>query len=248
VSGSLEVAILNQSNGLVTDDDCAKMADAAQVSLGLHYAEAYNEIACHVAFYKEAEARPKNAAVFVIGEQPPDDGELGHHDETQKGIEEGFAYAAPVLQNGGGVLDLGSAGVSLFSVLDHELKEWKRDPNTNLWRDTYRDDFVQTADEVSDPVEMNSYPIKLPTGVEVWASDFVLQAYFDPQAPAGSKLTYCDAVKSPFELAPGGYMVVRTGGPGTEQQIFHRDVRTPQWKLDMKSKNPRGRSARRLGR
>jgi hypothetical protein len=223
------------------------MVDAALVSFTEHFCVAYEYVPTEIAFYSNYENARADGSVFVIGDVPPDEGELGHHTEESDGEETGFAFAQPVLKAGGAILTLGTAGCSLASVLDHELKEWRRDPNVNLWRDAPANaGYMQMADETADPVEMISYPVTLPGGTIVWMSDFVLEAYFDPQAPKDAKLTWCDSVKHPFELAEGGYAVVRDGVVGSERQIFHRKVPTPKWKMVMKG-HAKARTFRRIG-
>ena len=74
-------------------------------------------------------------------------------------------------------------------------------------------------------------------------SNFVLPAWFDPEATVGP-FDFLASLKAPFTILDSGYFVVRSGGPGTESQVFGEKM--PDWKRALKAKV--GRGGARLGK
>jgi hypothetical protein len=71
-------------------------------------------------------------------------------------------------------------GNSVSCAISHELCETAADPGANLWAaDNIATSFSK---EVCDPFENRAYPI-LSGGLNIYVSDFALQAYFVPRSP-----------------------------------------------------------------
>lgn len=142
----------------------------------------------------------------------PVPGAAGFHEESN-GLARGFVATpadAPVLK--GSNADAVTAS--------HEAIEMIINPATNVNVDM-PDGTSSTWQEGCDAVENDTYDETLEDGTVVTLSNFVYPAWFDPQAPAGSKFDHLGLLKAPFTMRPGGYMGVRTE-PGTVSQVFAR--------------------------
>lgn len=121
----------------------------------------------------------------------------------------------------------------LSSAISHECIEAQEDPYVRSWSDF--DGTQEIANEYADPVEGDSYRISVSSGASMAVSNFVTDRYFsDGPGPYDflSKLT------APRTMSPGGYMVLRTGGPsGTTNQVYGDAM--PQWKRYAKAKYSR---------
>jgi hypothetical protein len=103
------------------------------------------------------------------------------------------------------------------STLSHELLEMLADPDANLYAlgftrsKTRKKSEAWIPYEVCDAVQENLYSID---GVRV--SDFLFPEWFEPEHKRGSmKMDYRGVLRSPFELAPGGYTDAMVGGKWT---------------------------------
>lgn len=115
------------------------------------------------------------------------DGALGYHDEDE--------YGVPYIK----VADV--QGYDWRTTCSHEFLEVKGDSPANIWAQGPGNTMV--AYELADPVEGDSYDVD---GVPM--SNFVLPAWFDPQAAPGSRLDFMGRLSQPFTMTPGGYMIV----------------------------------------
>jgi hypothetical protein len=130
-------------------------------------------------------------------------------------------------------------------VVSHEVIELFGDIDVNDYDDGPESGHGMCyAHELCDPCEADGYTVKLPDDTAVLVSNFVLPAWFDQNAPAGSLFDFMGTCKAPFTMSAGGYMVVRNA-PGSEQQVFG-EVAPPAWRLEGK-RRPGSRTARRMG-
>ena len=190
-------------------------------------------------------AVPEGYYPIYLLDDPDQAGDLGYHTEDPGGRPYGRVFARPVLTAvGGSVL---SGGLSVASVLSHEVVEFFIDIGCNLWAD--RGDGTYVAYEACDPVEEDSYPVQVAdsTGAEVTVSvsNFALAAWFDPMATVpGTQYDWLKKLVAPLQVAPGGYVVVLDSKTGKIAQFFaseegralHAVTRPP---------HPAARSARR---
>lgn len=223
------IAVKNEST--LNDTDVATMCAAIQKQITLHVAPAWDGRTCTVKFYASGKKIPGYAWVVSVLNDSTQAGALGYHSEDNDAID-AFIFIKPVLDNGGVVLydSKNPQNVSVSSVLSHEIVEMFGDRFAN----TYCDDGSKTwALELCDPVEGNSYSISV-NGVMVSLSDFVFPNFFNPEAIASVNMpfNYMKTLTKPFVLDKGGYAIVRTGGPGTEKQIFGEEMLV--WKKEMK--------------
>lgn len=188
---------------------------------------AYRVSAQPVVWYgKHPELVPAGAWPVVILDDPDVAGALGYHDLDPNGKPYARVFARPTL----------TAGVSLSSVISHEVCEAVVDPYANLWADANHG--VSYAFEACDPVESDAYMID---GVEV--SNFVTRAWFDPSATNGP-FDHMHKLDAPFTMSPGGYLIKMVDGNIT--QVFGETY--PEWRRSMKYSAQPSRSMWRMVR
>jgi hypothetical protein len=238
----MEIAIVNRSS-MVSDADVQTMTTAVDIQLQQHFLPAWRMTNISVKFYPKGQAVPAGDWVlYIIDSDPTVEGALGFHTEEGDGRIDGYVMCQPVLSNGGVSLVFDPSNQMRYTVsstLSHEVLETAADFLCNTYADCGRTSFAQ---EVADPVEDISYPIQV-NGALVAVSDFVFPEWFDPRA-AGVQVSYMRSVSTPFSLTSGGYAVIRTGGPGTEKQVFGKTM--PDWRVAQK-KSEFSRSFKRTG-
>lgn len=224
------IAVINEST-MVSNNDCDLMAKAIQIQLNLHVLPAWNVKAGTITFYPDKTKVPGWAWVVSILDNPDVANALGYHDETNDAVD-GFIFCQPVLSNGGVVLydHVHPQNVSVSSVLSHEVCEMVGDRFANGWQDNGNTSYAQ---ELCDPVQGDSYAIVV-SGVSVSVSNFIFPSFFNPEAktPVNMPFDYLKKLTAPFTMSKGGYLIYRTGGPGTEQQVFGETM--PAWQVEMK--------------
>jgi hypothetical protein len=154
---------------------------------------------------------------------------LGYHDKTPNGAPYARVFLGPTLD----------AGLSISSVVSHEVIEARLDAACNLWADSERAGH-EWAVEGCDAVQDESYDLG---GYAV--SDFVLPAFFDPGAKG--PYDYAEKLSAPFSLTAGGYTILRVGGRAwqkTAESAMLADFDS----LPAHKKHPAARSARRFAR
>lgn len=191
------IYVVNKST-LVSDHDLVTMCSAISRQILTDVAPAFGILPVPVLF---SHTPPAGGHVIALVDTCDDPQALGYHTESG-GVPDGFVGAKPELDNGGKVL---TGSYSVASVLDHECLELLLDPACNLTADSGQGFSV--AYEIADPVQSDSYVVQ---GVTL--SSFVLPAWFDPDAAAGSRLDWLGHLSHPFQIASGGYVVeIREG-------------------------------------
>ena len=226
------IAVVNQST-LINDDEAYKMALACDFQVRHHAAPAYGVVPPVVRYLKSASEAPPGSWVLGIFDDADQAGDLGWHTEGPDGQVYGRVFVRPVLNNGGGIL---MSELSVCSVLSHEVLESFGDPHCNLWADTGRGTCY--AYELADPVESDSYMVSVGS-VMATVSDFVLPAWFDPQAPSGP-FDFMGLLKAPCEVRRTGYVIAMTSG--TVSDVWGEKY--PQWRKATKLSDS-SRTARR---
>lgn len=220
----MQIFVTNLST-LVTDRSAYDMTLCVSQQARQHMAPAFGIIPPQVTFLPKGRSAPAGSYVIGILDDADQAGDLGWHTEGPGGVVYGRVFARPVLQNGGNIM---SAELSVSSVLSHEVLETVGDQHCNLWADV--DGSTAYAYEVGDPVESDSYPVTIAAGtgesVLAMVSNFVLPAWFDPQAPAGARLDYMGLTTEPFQVRPTGYVIVLSEGRVSQ----HWGEHYPAWK------------------
>lgn len=223
------ISIVNQSS-LVKDADVETMCAAIQKQMVLQVAPAWNQLPPTIHFYSSASAAPGYSwVVYVIDNDTSIPGALGFHTETNDKID-GYIMCQPILSNGGTTMAFDPANPGQYTVsgtLSHECIEMF---GNRFCGDVADNGSVSWAKELCDPVEQVGYGVN---GVSV--SDFVFPSFFNPNAtlPQNAPYNFLNSLTAPFTILPGGYAIQRTGGPGTETQVFGEAM--PQWRRDMKT-------------
>jgi len=227
------IAVINEST-LITNEEVRKMTGAIQKQMSWHVCPAWNSKAIKVAFYVDKTKIPANAWIVTMMDDSTVAGALGYH-SLDNDIVDAFVFVKPVLDNGGVVLhdSKNNQTVSVASVLSHEVCEMFGDRYANFWADgpmTAKGSAY--ALELGDPVEGDSYDIKLTDGTLVSVSNFVLPVWFDPQATAeDAPFDYLGKLTKPFSMTKGGYLIVMR--EGVVGQIFGEEM--PAWKQESKN-------------
>lgn len=154
-------------------------------------------------------------------------GALGYHDVTPQGKPYGKVFRKVSEEN----------GISVSSVMDHEVLEMYLDPFANYWAD-YMTAGESHALEACDAVEDGVYFIggMRRRGVEL--SNWLYPAYFIDGA--AGPYDHLHALTAPFTRTPGGYSIIMQDG--RVKQVFGEQY--PDWKRALKQ-FPASRTARR---
>ncbi|MCC3773273.1 hypothetical protein [Streptomyces sp. UNOB3_S3] len=110
----------------------------------------------------------RTSSLLHILDHPDQADALGWHTESEGDVIFGRVFAAPVLDNGGQVLN---GPLTVSSVLSHEVLETLCDSHVNLWASNGNGESV--ALEVADPVESDSYEVNVSGTGPVTVSNFV---------------------------------------------------------------------------
>jgi len=225
------IAVLNQSTR-ISNANAQIMTQAVAAQIRQDVAPVWDRAPAAVVYYSGPATVPAAAHGITIVDSLTGEpkGTLGYHTE-QAGKLWGLVAANPSLDSGAAVL---TGDWSVSSILSHEVVEMFVDPNCNLWASN--DAGRAYSFEVCDPVEAPTYDVN---GVSV--SNFVTPSWFDPLAPAGTKLDNLGLLRQPFTLLKGGYLVY--AAQGKEQQEQGDDY--PDWRLPGK-RGPLARSRRRI--
>jgi len=265
----MKVALYNLSPR-VSDDEANAMAQAWAIQLNSDYAREHglpeNVGRAEIDYLGRdesaatADAPPtgydERHVLFGAAAQA---GELGDHGQDPTGHPYLRTFVDALLDNGCSVLGDPAQPTrpSVSTVGSHEVLEAQGDPDVNDWVDCPPISLpsgkiaTSTPRELADAVEGTSYPITA-AGKTVMVSDFLYRAWFNPTpGPAGTLYSRCGAAPGPFKLAPGGYCVGRSAGPGTEEITFGEayapgHVGPPAFLLEMRAA-AKGRSWRRKG-
>lgn len=213
----MRLFLIDNQSTVVPADAIPKICEAMNKVLAL-FAPAWGfQIPCVEPIDNVNASDPLAFRVVLIDDDPSKPGELGDHDE-QGGTPFATILAKVCTDAGGGILDGGSIGISVLSVICHEIFESLCDLNVNDWVFDGRN-FL--AKEAADPVEgAPGYEIELADGTVALCSNGVLPAYFDAQAIEGSRFDLAGAVSMPFQLLPGGYQIVFDVSTGNVTEVF----------------------------
>ncbi len=214
------IAVVNQSTAAPElDGQLPAIVSALGRQLAEHLQPFWGRVLPSLALTKTP---PTGASQLVMLDDADQADALGYHDETPDGVPYGRVFVRPILGSGGTVA---TGANSISATLSHELLEMVGDPSANLWADG--PGGFDYAVELCDAVEGDAYEID---GIAV--SNFVLPAFFDPQAAADARFDYVAKLGKPFTMTPGGYQIRRTE-TGAVSNVFGEAF--PAWKLAAKA-------------
>jgi hypothetical protein len=210
------------------------MCRAIQIQLDLHMAPAWNMMPDQIEFYTDTKNIPGwEWMIALIDNDTNVPGALGYHQEIADKIT-GYVLVQPILDNGGTIMKFEPTNPGQYTVsgtLSHEVLETILDRFGSTWCDDANG--TSWAFELADPCEQIGYGVTV-DGQLIGVSDFVFPSFFNPMAtlPQNAPFNYLQTIKTPFTILPGGYAIQRTGGPGTETQVFGTII--PGWRQAMK--------------
>lgn len=204
---------------VVSDLEVRKMVQAANLWLP-NVAKAHG-VSSRLVKFRQPE--PGCWRFFVLDEDSQVQDALAFHSEEQ-GVVTGYVLAKTILDNGGAKLWRDAVTPTVASAFAHELAEALLDPTCNLWASS--SDTLMVALEVCDPVQGRVVPVQLPDRTKVGMSDYVLPAWFDPQATRGP-FNAANTLQAPFQVEHGGYVVQLDLTTGQVSYVFGQKV--PQW-------------------
>lgn len=188
------IAVINASTK-IKDSDVIPVVAAEQTQLERDFFPAWG-LSATLVIIKPGQKPPKGAWWAVLMDNSDVQGALGYHADT---TPDDMPIAKIFV---GTDID---AGVPWSTTFSHEILEMVLNPNCNRTAQDVNGVFY--ALEAADAVENDSYKFMVGnTAVDL--SNFVLQPYFDPNAPSGSKYDFLGKLKAPFTLDAGGYTSV----------------------------------------
>lgn len=230
------ISIVNESSRVTLNDAHAIVA-AVAAQFKYDFCPLWEHYIVPVHLASSLARAPKGAAIIAIIDDADVAGALGYHDETPDGRPYGRCFVSPVLNAGGSIL---AGSLSVSACVSHEALELAGDPNVNRWVDGgIHDAGNEICFEMCDPCEDVAYTKSTAYG-DVSVSDFVLNAYFDLAAPAGSRMTFCHSLSRPWSYTRGGYLLTRRAGQVSQK--FGADM--PAWRRASKL-HPAARSTKR---
>src|ERR1043165_7657635 len=180
----------------VTDDEVKRCVDALQIQINRDFGPIWEAgLTTKLNFISKASGKKGGSTTRWLTFLDNSDvaGALGYHDLTSSGRPLGKVFVKTNMDD----------GASWTVAASHELLEMTADPEIN-WSAQNPKDGKFYALEVGDPVEADNYGYEI-NGIKV--SNFVYPAYFDAYKK-GRKLDFMGQVLLPYQLLPGGYILV----------------------------------------
>jgi hypothetical protein len=244
-----EIGVFSVSR-LLTASDVDFMVRAVNTHHYDVFDEAWGLEPWPVVWYKNPNRLPLDCYPIVIADTPEEAGYYGYHSADFMGRYYGRIFVEPVYRGGGSALfdDESPGAATVASVLDHEVKELRCDPLANRYFPGPRiAEGASYAKEVVDPVQGDIVPVTVSRwgrSQTVGLASFIYPEWFDKTAHG--PVDYLENCPGPFQLAPGGYMVVADDA-GTDSQIFNAKAPPQSWVLEMRKQMERSRLRARRG-
>lgn len=246
-----QILLVNLSQR-VTAAEATAIAAACDLQMVNHFALTWGIVPVRVravtrATFTDADLAKSPAGTFpmLILDQPDEPGALGYHTESGD-VEFGKVFVGPVMQESGAVLRGATLAVpTVASVVSHEVMELVADPFVNFWVDgpARREGSLYSL-EVADPVQGDQYDVTI-KGQAIAVSNFVTPEWFNDQTDRPAKYDWMGTAPGPFQLAKGGYMMVKRAGGGGGSAVYGK-LYAAWRKKAHKKLNPASRPAKRL--
>lgn len=217
--GRIAIVDLSEGDSEYSKEESFLVAKALDHQIRYHVQKAYRYTASPVKWLDDKSQLTERDWPIYIFKDPDVAGALGYHDvDPDTGMPYGRVFSSVCRR----------AGVSISSVLSHEVIEAFVDPYANDWSDQ---GSRSIAHEACDPVQNSSYTI-----YDVEVSNFVTRAWFDPShtiiqgepglsGPHG-RVDYLGHLTAPFQLEGGGYLIVMQDGR-VSQEFAEGHVHAP---------------------
>jgi len=192
------IVLINQSSH-ISDADVKNIADACDLQLRNDVAPAWN-IGKPLDVTAAAAPIPSAYPFFFVDSIPEAPGALAYHFVQADGVPAGKI----------GVVTTLDAGETVAGATSHEAVELQCDIFCAAWSFSHRLGCL-VATEACDPVQADSYTIKVRDGSAVPVSNFVTPSYFADNA-LGQPLDHLGNLHQTFDIARGGYQIRMKGG------------------------------------
>ena len=202
----MSIVLVNQSK-MITDADVQNIAEACDHQLGNEVATAWSiENPLRVTTAKIAPTKKSGSyPFFFVDEIPEAPGALAYHFVQDNGVPAGKIGVQTTLD----------AQESVSSATSHEAVELQCDIFCASWSYSNRLGCL-VATEACDPVQANTYTIKVEGDAAVEVSNFVTPYYFTEDA-LGHALDHLGTLTQTFGIAKGGYQIHMKGGAVTNE-------------------------------
>lgn len=192
---AIRMAVINEATH-VTDAEAEKFTAALQAQIHEDFLPVWG-IDCSLGFVPKGEKLLDPSVWWLVLLDNADmAGALGYHDFTASGLPIGKVFVETTKRYGGIWTVTGS----------HEALEILADPDISICVLAANKDFPKGAlyaRENCDAVEADELGYEK---LGVMLSDFQTPAWFE--APRRAQVDFCNHIKKPFQLAPGGYISV----------------------------------------
>ena len=237
---SIRVAIVNESTA-VSDTDVKACMAALQLQVTEDFGPAYG-MQVTLYFLPKGSKVPAGDYELVFADNSDQVGALGYHETTSTGSPIGFVFCKDDI----------TYGTSWTVTASHELLEMLDDPDiqTAEQQDMEDGSTIFRMKEACDVCEDDSlaYPKggKLSDGKQILVSDFVLPAYWVPNAVG--PYDFKNHINAPLTILSGGYIGILTVPNASWQQITADKNMKPgqQYRVGGKEIKPFNRRARRM--
>lgn len=220
-----QVAVINQST-VVSDADGTSIVSALNSLLPTFCKDwsIQNTNAIYVPL-RSRTIPSSNYRVFILDTTEPQSSLT--NDTAVSDIPSAKVYAKVNALNGGVTLyEPTRTKQTLAQAVSHEVFEMLADTKSvNWWMNI--NNACLFAGEVVDPVEANVTVVRLPSGVTVGMSDWILPAWSDVRNTAGP-FNHLDTLVSPFSLSTTGYSLCIKNGKMT---VIYGSAVTPANKI-----------------
>jgi len=195
------IVLINQSSH-ISDADIKNIAEACALQLRNDVGPAWN-IGKPLDVTSAAAPIPSAYPFFFVDAIPEAPGALAYHFVQANGVPAGKIGVETTL----------NAGETVAGATSHEAAELQCDIFCASWSYSNRLGSL-VATEACDPVQADSYTIKVSDGSAIPVSNFVTPAYFTDNSLA-QPLDHLGNLHQTFGIAPGGYQIRMKGGKVT---------------------------------
>jgi hypothetical protein len=190
------IVLVNQSSAL-SDEEVRQIAEACDTQLVEHVGPAWDILhPLRVTTKKDKTSYP----FFLVDTIPEAPGALAYHFVQDNGVPAGKIGVKTTLD----------AGESVSGATSHEAVELQCDIFCASWSYSSRLGCL-VATEACDPVQTETYKIKVSDGTQIEVSNFVTPTYFTDGSQKKS-LDYLGSLKETFGMTSGGYQIRMKGG------------------------------------
>jgi hypothetical protein len=200
IGGTVGITLINQSSA-ISDSQIEYIAEACNMQLQNEVAKAWG---IRSPLVVSTTHRKTSYPFFFVDTIPEAPGALAYHFVQDDGVPAGKIGVQTTLD----------AGESVESATSHETVELQCDIFCATWSWSSALGCL-VATEACDPVQNETYTMKVSDGTTVPVSNFVTPYYFTDD-PLGKPVDHLGNLSKPFDISPGGYQIRMKGGRVTD--------------------------------